>query len=201
MAPRLAVLIDGENICGDVADELFEKAAELGTAIVRRVYGNFTNSQARTWLKPMVRHGIVARQVCSAKNAADTALIIDAMDLLHRGQLDGICIASGDKGFAQLATHIREMSVGVYGFCVEKALDDVRGSFTQIFPLGPADDAKTLELLDAVRSKSANGWARLSALGEIIDRKKFGGLSLNKIFETNRRFKLDDKNQNVRIVG
>jgi hypothetical protein len=198
--PHFAVLIDGENVCGDIADELFERTRGLGTASVRRVYGNFSNSQAKTWLAPMVRHGIVARQVCSGKNAADIALIIDAMELLHSGRFESFCIVSGDKGFAQLATRLREMNVGVYGFCPESAFDDVRGSFTDVLQFTPAEDQETAELLRAVRSKMVDGSAPLSALGQVIDRKKYKSGSLSKLFDANKRFVLDRKNQSVRIA-
>jgi NYN domain len=201
MAGRLAVLIDGENICGDLADELFERVSELGHPVVRRVYGNFAGTQANTWLAAMVRHGILARQICSAKNAADIALAIDAIDLLHGGRLDGFCIVSGDKGLALLATRLKEMNLDAYGFCRENALDEVRGSFTQTFKLGPKKDLETVELSTAVRAQMVEGWAALSALGKVIDHKKYGRSSLSKLLEANKHFVLDAKKKRVRLAS
>lgn len=202
MSRRLAVLIDGENICGDFAADLFASVSELGDAVVRRIYGNFTNSQAKTWLSPMKQHGIIAQQICSAKNAADIALTIDAMELLVSDRIDGFCIVSSDKGLALVAAHIRERNVQVFGYCRDSALDDVKGSFTKIFQLPPGvvKDSETTELLKAVESHAVDGWALLSALGTVIDHKKYKRRSLSKLFEGNPRFELETKHKRVRIV-
>lgn len=197
---RLAVLIDGENIRGDVADELFERVLNLGTATVRRVYGNFTNSQARTWMRAIARHGIIARQVCSAKNAADIAIASDAMELLHVNRLDGFCIVSGDHGLASLASRLRECNAVVYGFYECQTLEPVRGSYTDIFGLVSMDPA-TEALIDAIRSISKNDWALLSIVGSKVRSSDYKCGSLKKLIAARKKFELHPDGQRVRIAS
>lgn len=117
--PRLAVLIDAENIPARIADELFAAIAEHGEPIVRRIYGDFSDPRLTGWHRALARHALTAHQqftVASGKNAADIALVIDAMDLLHGGTVDGFCLVSGDGDFTRLATRIREHGIDVFGF-------------------------------------------------------------------------------------
>jgi hypothetical protein len=113
---RLAVLIDGENVTGNVADPLFAKIAEHGVAKLRRVYGDFSNPCLKTWIAPIARHAIVAQQVFkNGKNATDVTMIMDAMELLLSERFDGFCIVSSDADFTRLSERIREkvwMSMG-----------------------------------------------------------------------------------------
>lgn len=87
---RLAVLIDGENISGNIADTLFAKIADHGSAKLRRIYGDFSNPCLKTWVGPIARHAIIAQQVFkNGKNATDMTLIMDAMELLLSERFDG----------------------------------------------------------------------------------------------------------------
>lgn len=116
---RLAVLIDAENIPARVADELFEAIAERGKPIVRRIYGDFSDRRLGGWHRALARHALIAQQqftVAAGKNAADIALVVDAMDLLHAGAVDGFCLVSGDADFTRLATRIREQGLDVFGY-------------------------------------------------------------------------------------
>ena len=116
---RLAVLIDAENAQVAILSELLAEIAKLGSATVRRIYGDFTNSALASWREPLLAHSIQAVQQYRNtvhKNASDSALIIDAMDLLHSGRFDGFCIVSSDSDFTRLASRIREDGLLVYGF-------------------------------------------------------------------------------------
>jgi hypothetical protein len=116
---RLAVLIDADNASAKSSDRLFEEVARLGTATVRRAYGDFSKGQAKSWESALIQHAIVPQQQFAnvpGKNATDFALVIDAMDLLHTGGLDGFCIVSSDSDFTRLATRIREHGLKVFGF-------------------------------------------------------------------------------------
>jgi hypothetical protein len=127
--PRLAVLIDGENVSGHLADALFEKIAEHGTARLRRIYGDFTNPCLKTWTGAVAKHAIIAQQVFKAgKNAADVTLIMDAAELLLSDRFDGFCIVSSDGDFTRLAERIREKGLTVIGFGNGKTKQDFRGS-------------------------------------------------------------------------
>lgn len=116
---RLAVLIDADNASSRNSDGLFEEIARLGVATVRRAYGDFSKGQAKSWEPELARHAIVPHQQfpnVPGKNATDIALVIDAMDLLHAGGVDGFCIVSSDSDFTRLATRMREHGLEVFGF-------------------------------------------------------------------------------------
>ena len=118
-ARRLAVLIDAENASPTVLRGLFEEVASFGEAVVRRVYGDFSGSRLRGWTEGLAAHGLVPHQtfaLAAGKNAADIALVVDAMDLLHTGRFDGFCLVSSDSDFTRLASRIREQGLDVYGF-------------------------------------------------------------------------------------
>lgn len=118
-SPRLAVLIDGDNVSPEIVGGLFGVIATLGDATVRRIYGDWTQATMRGWKSRLGDHAIRPVQQfanCPGKNATDGAMIIDAMDLLHRKRLDGFCIVSSDGDFTRLAVRIREEGIAVHGF-------------------------------------------------------------------------------------
>jgi hypothetical protein len=120
---RLAVLIDADNASAAVIGDILAEIASLGTVSVKRVYGDFTTSNLNSWGKVLADHAIQPMQQFRntvGKNASDSALIIDAMDLLHTRQLSGFCLVSSDSDFTRLATRIREDGLLVYGFGEEK---------------------------------------------------------------------------------
>lgn len=118
-APNLAVLIDSDNAQASVISDLLTEVAQVGTASVKRAYGDWTTPQLGSWKDVLNVHAIVPVQqfsYTSGKNATDSALIIDAMDLLHGGRVDGFCLVSSDSDFTRLATRIREQGLLVIGF-------------------------------------------------------------------------------------
>ena len=118
-APRLAVLIDGENASARIAEALFTEIATLGEASARRIYGDAASPALRGWIDVLPRWAIQWQQNfqnTKGKNSGDIALVIDAMDLLHSGRFDGFCLVSSDSDFTRLAARIREQGVPVYGF-------------------------------------------------------------------------------------
>src|SRR6516164_3666492 len=120
---RLAVLIDADNASAAVIGDILREIASLGTASVRRVYGDFTTASLNGWRKVLAEHAIQPVQQfrnTTGKNASDSALIIDAVDLLHTRELGGFCLVSSDSDFTRLATRIREDGLPVYGFGEEK---------------------------------------------------------------------------------
>ncbi len=120
---KLAVLIDADNAEASVINELLEEVALYGTASVKRAYGNWTTPQLGAWKDVLHEHAIQPMQQFSyttGKNATDSALIIDAMDLLHTGHMDGFCLVSSDSDFTRLAGRIRESGLMVYGFGQKK---------------------------------------------------------------------------------
>lgn len=114
----LACLIDADNAYARIVREVLEEAAKYGTVIIRRAYGDWTSPQLASWKKVLFDHAISPIQQfanISGKNATDSALIIDAMDLLHGGGVEGFCIVSSDSDYTRLATRIRESGHFVLG--------------------------------------------------------------------------------------
>ncbi|MDJ0731500.1 MAG: NYN domain-containing protein [Crocosphaera sp.] len=116
---RLAVLIDAENVSANIIEPLLQEVAKYGTANVKRIYGDWTSNQLNSWkgkLNKLALQPIQQFRYTTGKNATDSALIIDAMDLLYTGNFDGFCLVSSDSDFTRLASRIRESGLIVYGF-------------------------------------------------------------------------------------
>ncbi|HEY8355193.1 MAG TPA: NYN domain-containing protein [Methylophilaceae bacterium] len=131
--PRLAVLIDADNTFRviDLIDELFEEISKFGDASVRRIYGDWTQNQLSRWKEILPKHAIQPIQQYAntkGKNATDSALIIDAMDLLYTAPLDGFCIVSSDSDFTRLAIRLREAGKLVYGFGEKKTPESLQSA-------------------------------------------------------------------------
>lgn len=133
---RLAVLIDADNISAKVAKDVFEELAGYGTLTVKRAYGDWTTTRLNGWKDQLHAHAISPMQqfaYTTGKNSTDSALIIDAMDLLYAGHLDGFVIVSSDSDFTRLATRLREAGKTVYGVGARKtpqAFRDACDKFT-----------------------------------------------------------------------
>ena len=120
---RLALLIDADNAQPAVIDELLAEVARFGSATVKRIYGDWTSPRHGQWKRRLLKHSIQPVQqfaYTTGKNATDSALIIDAMDLLYTGRFDGFCLMSSDSDFTRLAQRIREEGLLVYGFGEKK---------------------------------------------------------------------------------
>jgi hypothetical protein len=120
---HLAVLIDADNAPAAIVEGLFEEIAKYGVANVKRIYGDWTGPQLGGWKKVLLDHSIQPIQqfaYTKGKNATDSALIIDAMDLLYTRRFDGFCLVSSDSDFTRLASRLREEGLTVYGFGEEK---------------------------------------------------------------------------------
>jgi uncharacterized LabA/DUF88 family protein len=127
--PRFAVLIDADNTSPQIVGGLFEEVAKFGEASVRRIYGDFSGQQLRSWSDILQKHAIDPYQqfaYTKGKNASDIALVIDAMDLLHSGRFDGFCLVSSDSDFTRLASRLREQGADVYGFGAQKTPESFR---------------------------------------------------------------------------
>jgi uncharacterized LabA/DUF88 family protein len=112
---KLAVLIDADNAQASVIQELLAEVSRYGTATIKRAYGDWTTTNLKGWkevLHTMAIQPIQQFAYTSGKNATDSALIIDAMDVLHTGSVDGFCLVSSDSDFTRLATRIREAGAG-----------------------------------------------------------------------------------------
>jgi uncharacterized LabA/DUF88 family protein len=197
---KLAVLIDADNAQASIIKNLLDEVAKYGVASVKRIYGNWTTPQLQGWKDVLLSNSIVPIQqfnYTTKKNATDSALIIDAMDLLHAGNLDGFCLVSSDSDFTRLASRIRESGLMVYGFGEEnktpKAFVDACDKFIYTEILRPTEsvgttapvyqnvsvfkdtkkDQKFLKLLknSVEDSSDEDGWAELGLVGQNIQKK------------------------------
>lgn len=223
---RLAVLIDAENAQLAILPELLAEIAKIGPATVKRVYGDFTNSALASWREPMLAHSIQPIQQFRNtvhKNASDSALIIDAMDLLHSGRLDGFCIISSDSDFTRLASRIREEGLIVYGFGEQKTPKSFvvacdKFTYTEILRRDPGELADRNDLpkqpddLDALIPKIVNaaescadeaGWSHLSSVGSLLanhlpdfDPRHYGFTKLSSLVVALGRFETQKRGSN-----
>jgi hypothetical protein len=116
---KLAVLIDADNAQPSTIKALLAEVSRYGTATIKRIYGDWTSDRLKGWKSVLNIYAVQPIQQFAythGKNATDAALIIDAMDLLHSGQVNGFCLVSSDSDFTRLATRIREAGLEVYGF-------------------------------------------------------------------------------------
>src|SRR5690606_25556496 len=191
---RLALLIDADNSNPARLPLLLAEITKYGTASVRRAYGNWTSGHLGGWKSMLLDHSIQPIQqfnYTTGKNATDSALIIDAMDLLYSGRLDGFCIASSDSDFTRLAARIREQGLVVYGFGERKTPQPFVAAcdkfiYTELLGDDEEKPARTVKkstptlkkdgklaslLRQAVESASDDsGWAQLGAIGSNLQR-------------------------------
>ncbi len=181
---KLAVLFDADNSQAKIAGNILGEIARYGTASVKRAYGDWTTPNLGSWRE--VLHELAIQPVqqfrfTTGKNATDSALIIDAMDLLHGGALDGFCLVSSDSDFTRLATRIREAGLSVYGFGVRKTPKPFVAAcdkfiFTEILHSPLACSAQLLagdhlrRILESAVSGAAKdgGWSPLSGVGSLL---------------------------------
>lgn len=142
--PNFALLIDADNDTPEIIAPVIEEITREARLSVRRVYGDFTSPHLAKWREALADHGIQPVQQYRnsvGKNATDSALIIDAMDLLHGGRLDGFCLVSSDGDFTRLATRIREDGLSVFGYGrkhAPKAFVNACEGYTYVENLGVA---------------------------------------------------------------
>jgi hypothetical protein len=156
---RLAVLIDADNAPPTAIEGLLAEVAKYGVASVKRIYGDFTSTRMTQWKQALLKHSISPVQqfaYTSGKNATDSSLIIDAMDLLYTNRFDGFCLVSSDSDFTRLAQRLREEGLTVYGFGERKTPDAfvqacdkfiytevLRAQTPAVAPVKPARPART----------------------------------------------------------
>jgi NYN domain/OST-HTH/LOTUS domain len=147
-ALRLAVLIDADNAQAAVIENLLAEIARFGEATVKRIYGDFTAPTSASWKKVLQRYAIKPVQqfaYTTGKNATDSTLIIDAMDLLYTRKFDGFCLVTSDSDFTGLAMRLREEGLTVLGFGEKKTPEAFRNAchkflFTEVLRSNTADE-------------------------------------------------------------
>lgn len=223
----LAVLIDADNAQPAIIEGLLTEIAKYGVARVKRIYGDWTTPQLNGWKQVLLQHSIQPIQqfhYTSGKNATDSAMIIDAMDLLYTKRFDGFCLVSSDSDFTKLASRIREEGSTVYGFGEEKTpqpfvsacdkfiysevlriQDDNNPAITKKSTNELKGDTKLVTLLrTAVEAASdESGWGHLGAVGSNIakqapdfDPRNYGYRKLGELVMSTHLFDVDERAQN-----
>ena len=202
---KLAVLIDADNVPYAKVKEMFEEIAKYGTPTFKRIYADWTKPTVSGWKNVLLENAITPIQqysYSSGKNASDSALIIDAMDILYTGKVDGFCIVSSDSDFTRLATRLREAGMKVIGMGEKKTLNPFitacdkfiyieilnqesaaaenetktssrKKPKTGTKPLSKIDPATRRLLSDSIADLAdENGWAYLGDLGNLMLKKK-----------------------------
>ena len=221
---KLAVLIDADNAQPSIVDGLLSEIAKYGTANVKRIYGDWTLSGLKGWKEVLLEYSIQPIQqfgYTSGKNATDSALIIDAMDLLYTDKFDGFCIVSSDSDFTKLASRIREAGLFVYGFGEKKtpkafvsacdkfiftevlrSKDDYSEKIKRRTTNELKKDTKLVNLLrNAVEASSDDsGWAHLAAVGSNVakqapefDPRNYGYKKLGDLASATKLFQIEER--------
>lgn len=224
---KIAVLIDGDNIPSKYISEMMEEIAKYGTPTIKRIYGDWTKPHLSKWKNILLENAITPIQqygYTTGKNATDSAMIIDAMDVLYSEKVNGFCLVSSDSDFTKLATRLREAGMQVYGMGEKKtpnpfivACDkfiyleilqkdvekDHKGGESKkdnLYSITP----KVIRLLKNSVSDAADddGWAFLGDVGSLIlkkqpnfDSRNFGFDKLTPLFKSLDHFEMEQRDQ------
>lgn len=221
---KLAVLIDADNAQPGNVNALLAEIANYGTASVKRIYGDWTGPYLRSWKDVLLEYSIQPIQQFAytrGKNATDSAMIIDAMDLLYSDAFDGFCIVSSDSDFTKLASRIREAGLSVYGFGEKKTpLPFVAACdkfiYTEVLQASGSEDESLKEkttselkqdtkLVSSLRkavdaSSDESGWAQLGPVGSHLnnqasnfDPRNYGYVKLGALVKATKLFDIEER--------
>jgi hypothetical protein len=183
---RLAMLIDADNTSPKQARQLIEELARYGVLTVRRAYGDWTTQQLAGWKEQLLANAISPVQqfaYTTGKNSTDSGLIIDAMDLLYSGNVEGFVIVSSDSDFTRLATRLKESGMRVYGVGQRKTpqpfveacdqftyLENLDDQPTSDASPASADDGKLQSMVTKALAQTAkdDGWSSLGEIGSYL---------------------------------
>ena len=207
---NLAVLIDGDNIPSAHVKEMMQEIAKYGNPTIKRIYGDWTKPNLAKWKNLLLENAITPIQqygYTTGKNATDSAMIIDAMDILYSEKVNGFCLVSSDSDFTRLATRLREAGMQVIGIGEKKTpnpfivacdkfiyIEIIRNQSEK--KTGSVEKDKTKESLDKITRKEINlisttisdlsdedGWAFLGDVGSLLQKKQPNFDSRNYGFE------------------
>ena len=221
---KLAVLIDADNAQPGIVDSLLAEIANYGVASVKRIYGDWTAPGLKGWKEVLLQYSIQPMQqfaYTKGKNATDSAMIIDAMDLLYTDNFNGFCIVSSDSDFTKLASRIRESGLLVYGFGEKKTpspfvsacdkfiyTEVLRATVNENDAISKKSsnelkqDTQLVNLLrNAVDASSdENGWAHLGPVGSNIakqssafDPRNYGFAKLGELVKASHLFDIEER--------
>ncbi len=225
---KLAVLIDGDNIPSKYIKEMMQEITKYGTPTVKRIYGDWTKPHLSKWKAILLENAITPIQqygYTSGKNATDSAMIIDAMDILYSEKVNGFCLVSSDSDFTKLATRLREEGLVVYGIGEKKTPDPFIVACDKFIYLeildsneDDSDNGKTAPKkasIDKITPKvirflrnsvddaaDDDGWAFMGDVGSLIlkkqpnfDARNFGFQKLTPLFKSLPQFEIEERDR------
>jgi uncharacterized LabA/DUF88 family protein len=224
---KIAVLIDGDNIPSKYISEMMEEITKYGTPTIKRIYGDWTKPHLSKWKNVLLENAITPIQqygYTTGKNATDSAMIIDAMDILYSEKVNGFALVSSDSDFTKLATRLREAGMVVYGMGEKKTPDPFIVACDKFIYLeilkkdssksedGSKQEKKNLynltpkiiQLLKNSVDDAADddGWAFLGDVGSLIlkkqpnfDSRNFGFAKLTPLFKSLPQFEMEQRDQ------
>jgi uncharacterized LabA/DUF88 family protein len=223
---KLAVLIDADNAQPAIIEGLLAEIAKYGTAHVKRIYGDWTGTHLKGWKDTLLTWSIQPIQqfgYTRGKNATDSAMIIDAMDLLYTERFDGFCIVSSDSDFTRLAARMREAGLTVYGFGEKKTPNPFVAAcdkfiYTELLVEKDEDEAprkrqgvaklkQDTRLVSLLRnatdaSSDDNGWAHLAIIGSNVakqapefDPRNYGYRKLSDLVTATQLFDIEERGE------
>lgn len=145
---KFALLIDSDNVSSKYIKIILDELAKYGNVTYKRLYGDLTKSTNKSWKNALLSHSIIPIQqynYTTGKNSTDSAMIIDAMDILYSGHVDGFCLATSDSDFTRLAMRLRESGMTVIGMGEQKTPEAFRESCERFFYLDLLAEAATEE--------------------------------------------------------
>jgi uncharacterized protein (TIGR00288 family) len=222
---KLAVLIDGDNIPSRYIKEMMDEISKYGTPTIKRIYGDWTKPHLSKWKKILLENAINPIQQYSyttGKNATDSAMIIDAMDILYSEKVDGFCLVSSDSDFTKLANRLREAGQVVYGIGEKKTPNPFivacdKFIYLEILQVDTEEEKKqnkgkkknvdqitpkVIQLLKSSVNAAADedGWAFMGDVGSLIlkkqpnfDPRNFGFEKLTPLFKSTNKFEIEQR--------
>ena len=224
---KLAVLIDGDNIPSRYIKEMMEEITKYGTPTIKRIYGDWTKPHLSKWKTILLENAITPIQqygYTTGKNATDSAMIIDAMDILYSEKVDGFCLVSSDSDFTKLATRLREAGLVVYGIGEKKTPNPFIVACDKFIYLEileaeeePTEgkpskkkasiDKITPKVIQFLRNSvddasDDDGWAFMGDVGSLIlkkqpnfDARNFGFEKLTPLFKSLNQFEIEQRDR------
>ncbi len=224
---KLAVLIDGDNIPSKYIKEMMEEITKYGTPTIKRIYGDWTKPQLAKWKNILLENAINPIQQYSyttGKNATDSAMIIDAMDILYSEKVNGFCLVSSDSDFTKLAMRLREAGVVVYGIGEKKTPDPFIVACDKFIYLEILEKSEELndgkrvqknDNIDKITPKvlrllrnsvedaaDDDGWAFMGDVGSLLikkqpnfDARNFGFEKLTQLFKSLNKFEIEERDK------
>ncbi|TCP23300.1 OST-HTH/LOTUS domain-containing protein [Tenacibaculum skagerrakense] len=222
MKNNIAVLIDGDNIPSAYVEEMMEEIAKYGNPTIKRIYGDWTRPGLSKWKNLLLENAIIPIQqygYTRGKNATDSAMIIDAMDILYSGKVDGFCLVSSDSDFTRLATRLREAGMNVIGIGEKKTPNPFivacdrfiyieilkKQTEEKIETKEPSVDKITKKELDLISAtindlSDEDGWAFLGDVGSLIQQKRpnfdsrnYGFQKLTPLIKSTGKFDIEQR--------